>query len=240
MKTVVEKVNKQNQSKAIANVVAQQRSNGQGILEFADNRSEAIRHMRLRDVVESSSQAVNLKSSNKILQRATVERVQGNIHPTALAEITAIMEAVGEGNATEGREAALGALVRVAPQPGSQQTYSLGEDTEGQRVAIGSEAFRVAVGAGKRVSRGLYHAEMRAVREGCNAAIYATQDCCIFCYGYLARNNIAHQALREDPWPTTMWRHPNNFFTLASGYAAIGNLIIITHNGTSRYWQVYT
>ena len=81
---------------------------------------------------------------------------------------------------------------------------------------------------------------LQAEREGYDAAIYATQDCCIFCYGYLALNNIAHQALREDPWPTTMWRHPNNLFRLASGYAAIGNLISNTHNGTSRYWQVYT
>jgi hypothetical protein len=108
-------------------------------------------------------------------------------------------------------------------------------------LAVGSEAFRAAVGAPLRVARGIYHGEMAAVNNGYTNAVAASQDCCIFCYGYLAHHGIAHQALRANPFPHTQWSHPTMGFRISSGgqFLAVGNAVRIHHAGVDSYWQVH-
>lgn len=48
MKAIAEKSNKQNKSKAVANNVSQQKGNGQGTLEFVDQRADMVTQQKIR------------------------------------------------------------------------------------------------------------------------------------------------------------------------------------------------
>jgi hypothetical protein len=179
-----------------------------------------------------------------VIQRATVHAHVGLVAGATFTELTNMMAAVGVGGATGGAELALAALVAAAGAalpPNAQDTVALGANAVGNHLAVGSQAFQLAVGAPQRVARGAYHGEMAAVHHGYNAAVAASQDCCIFCYGYLAANGIAHQALRANPWPNTQWTHPTMGFSLSSGgqFLAVGNAVRINHAGQDHYWQVH-
>ena len=156
-----------------------------------------------------------------------------------------MMGAVGVGAATGGAEVALAATIAgaaAALPADAQDTVALAANAGGALLAVGSVAFQGAVGAPLRVARGAYHGEMAAVHNGYTAAVAASQNCCIFCYGYLAYRGIPHQALRApNPWPNTQWTHPTMGFHLSSGaqFLAVGTAVRINHGGHDHYWQVH-
>lgn len=125
---------------------------------------------------------------------------------------------------------------------GSQDTWAAGAIGAGTYMsfyAVGNSNWAEEMGAVYLGSRQDYHAEMAIVsdRPGVRA-VFATQDCCIFCYGYLALYNYQHQGLRDDPWPKTGWKHPHGLFKLIAGAAALGPLVTISYGGENRTYQV--
>lgn len=99
--------------------------------------------------------------------------------------------------------------------PDSQNTFGLAK--EGNNVyAIGSKAFANAAKAqwlGARPS-GL-HGESALIKKMQNKpeSIWTTQNSCFFCYGYLAKEGVNHQSLRDDPFPQR-WKHPTMDFEI--------------------------
>jgi hypothetical protein len=188
-------------------------------------------------------------TSGRVIQRATVHAYIGHVAPATFAELTNMMAAIGGGAATGGGEVALAGLIAgaaAALPANNQDTVALGDDGNGNGaaslLAVGSVALQNATGAGQRVARGAYHGEMAAVHQGFDDAVAASQDCCIFCYGYMAFHGVDHQALRApNPWPNTQWTHPGMGFRLSSGaqFLAVGNAVRINHVGVDHYWQVH-
>lgn len=193
-------------------------------------------------------------SRGRVIQRATVHAHIGAAPALVFTELTNMMAAVGGGAATGGAEVALAALIAGAAGAlpvGNQDTIALATNAGGNQLAVGSVAFQNAVAAQNalvgapapaRIARGIYHGEMAAVHAGFAAAVAASQNCCIFCYGYLALNGIPHQALRApNPFPHTQWSHPVMGFRLSSGaqHLAVGIAVRIHHAGVDSYWQVH-
>ena len=185
-------------------------------------------------------------TSGRVIQRATVHAHVGYVAAATFTELTNMMAAIGGGAATGGGEVALAALIAGAAAvlpANNQDTVALGDDGLGNGaaslLAVGSAAFQAATGAGQRVARGPFHGEMAAVHHGFDDAVAASQDCCIFCYGYMAFHGVDHQALRANPWPNTQWTHPTMGFRLSSGaqFLAVGNAVRINHAGVDHYWQ---
>lgn len=71
-------------------------------------------------------------------------------------------------------------------------------------------------------------------------SVAATQDNCLFCYGFLETQNISHQRLRDSPFPKG-WIHPSLKFKLtltSPQYGPKGMLVWITFAGEERLYRI--
>jgi len=114
------------------------------------------------------------------------------------------------------------------PNPGAQETYGLARYNNGL-FALGSQAFANAAGAtrlGARAPR--EHAEMSfIINQGAPNSVWTTQDCCLFCFGYLDTQGIPHLPLRAHPFPQA-WTHPTQGW----------QIVRRTPFGNRPYWRI--
>lgn len=114
------------------------------------------------------------------------------------------------------------------PNPGAQETFGLANYNDGI-FALGSQAFATAAGAtrlGNRAPR--EHSEISFIsNRGVPNSVWTTQDCCLFCFGYLDTQGIPHLPLRAQPFPQA-WTHPTQGWQ------------IVRRNpyGNTQYWQI--
>jgi hypothetical protein len=114
------------------------------------------------------------------------------------------------------------------PNPGAQETFGLANYNDGI-FALGSQAFATAAGAtrlGNRAPR--EHSEISFIStRGVPNSVWTTQDCCLFCFGYLDTLGIPHLPLRAQPFPQA-WTHPT-----------LGWQIVRRNPyGNTQYWQI--
>lgn len=238
MYTQAEK-SKENKSRTLINSVTQKRSKSNLRVGFADNRKPLI---------------VQRISANKsVIQLACVSTYCGKVSQNIIDEVKRI---VGAAETAGGRRSEDHFLLDKVERkkgevpkelkPGSQATWGVGaielEDSEPYMVTIGKGDWANAMGTSDHLGGrpSTLHAEMGIVAERPGVvAISATQDCCLFCYGYLASRNYEHPALRTNVWPNTGWTHPQNGFRLLTGASVTGNVISVTFRGETRQFQVF-
>ncbi|HAE59517.1 MAG TPA: hypothetical protein DCG54_08425 [Anaerolineae bacterium] len=164
------------------------------------------------------------------------------------AGITAVLTAIETAAANPQHQTVnnandvLGApLAPVLPNPGAQQTFGLARYPDGI-FAIGSQAFANAAGAtqlGGRAPR--EHAEISfIINRGAPTTVWTTQDCCLFCFGYLDTQGIPHLPLRGNPFPQA-WTHPTQGWQIVRR-TPLGNrphwLISAPNGSTTTYLPV--
>lgn len=149
------------------------------------------------------------------LSQAPIQRMaipNGDPNAGVTAELTTIETAAANpANQTvnNANDVVAAANAPVLPNPGARETYGLARYPDGL-FALGSQAFADAAGAtrlGARAPR--EHAEISFIvnRGAAPTSVWSTQDCCLFCFGYLDAQNIPHLPLRANPFPQA-WTHP--------------------------------
>lgn len=140
--------------------------------------------------------------------------------------------------------------VRAAKPKNSEGTFAIGKQNK-VIISTGSGKFEeevvdntpIAYSVRKLGNReDFIHGESTIVKEagGAVSAVAATQDCCLFCYGYLESQAIGHQGLRDSPFPKG-WIHPAGTFTLKQvnpNTGPKGPLVWITFNDSTRLYRV--
>jgi hypothetical protein len=196
-------------------------------------------------------------ASRLCIQLYSVTVFQGNVDDEIVEEVRRLVKAAEDAGGGKSDEhdildklqTNVNTLASQGKQydPGTQNTWGVGglASSSGNgvyQVTVGKGAWADALGTkdhlGTREST--CHAEMTIVEERPGVqAIYSTQDCCLFCYGYLASRGYQHPPLRTNPWPKTGWTHPQNNFKLMTGSSVLGAVLKITFNGDTRYFQVF-
>jgi hypothetical protein len=194
-------------------------------------------------------------ASRSCIQLYSVTVFQGNVDDEIVEEVRRLVKAAEDAGGGKSDEHDVLDKLRtnvttLASQddeydPGTQNTWGVGGLKSGNgvyQVTVGKGAWADALGTkdhlGTRAST--CHAEMTIVEERPGVqAIYSTQDCCLFRYGYLASRGYQRPPLRTNPWPKTGWTHPQNNFRLMTGSSVLGAVIKITFNGDTRYFQVF-
>lgn len=227
---------KENKSRSVANAVAQKKGNVKLGFGFVDNR-----------VFQRNS------INNSVIQLASVGLVSGNVSQDILDEVQRIVQAAENAGGTRSNDHTLldkieekKSSVSKNFQVGSQSTWGVAaiqlENSAPYLVTVGQANWANAMGSNDHLKGrpSTLHAEMALVAERPGVvAISATQDCCLFCYGYLASRSYEHPALRSNVWPNTGWTHPQDGFKLLTGGSAVGNVISVNYKGTTRQFQVY-
>lgn len=134
-----------------------------------------------------------------------------------------------------------GPPLAALPNPGPRETFGLA-NYAGGNFAIGSAAFAAAAGAqhlGGREDR--EHAEIGFVaNRGIPNSVWTTQDCCLFCFGYLDAMGIQHLPLRAVPFPQA-WTHPTDGWQIVQR-RPLGNrsywIVSEPNGGTATYLLV--
>lgn len=128
----------------------------------------------------------------------------------------------------------------------SEATYAIASDAYANVYASGPQKFVEAVqdiSSASDVGRrgGFVHGESHIfIKKPGITSVAATQDNCLFCYGFLETRKIGHQRLRASPFPKG-WIHPSAKFKLKlvnPAHGPKGKLIWITFGEDTRLYRI--
>ena len=172
-----------------------------------------------------------------------------------LSEVRAMMKAAAAKKGAANSNDALKTLetilavkaVKDAQPKSSEATYAVGSvgtafyasgPSAFTTAAIGAAgSFATTTDVGSRDD--FVHGESFLLTKGAMTAVAATQAACLFCYGYLEKQGIAHQTLRASPFPKG-WIHPSMNFKLTQvnpNNGPKGALLWITYDGAERLYR---
>jgi hypothetical protein len=154
------------------------------------------------------------QTGSPIYGPAAIQRMaipDGDPNPAVTAVLRAIENAAAAPayqTINNANDVVAAAQAPVLPDPGTEETFGLARYNDGL-FALGSQEFATAAGAtrlGARAPR--EHAEISFIsNRGVPNRVWTTQDCCLFCFGYLDTQHIPHLPLRTNPFPQA-WTHP--------------------------------